>query len=143
MYTYECLKETSCTSKNTGLWFFTFSSEVYRGQVQLLCQTLTDLQSFHFCVSLLLLSLCLTWGCRGHVRLSCGWPPVDRSSGASSRRRRRIYHKSTWRYLRCCCSPKGPSISSFCGYGQRKTRKKVSAAEKGRETVTDDGVRPF
>lgn len=55
-----------------------------------------------------------TWGCRGHVRLSCGWPLVDRSSGASSRRQRRIYYRLTWNYPHYCCSPKAPSISSFC-----------------------------
>lgn len=61
-------------------------------------------------------SVSLTWGCRGHVRLSCGWPPADRSSGASSRRQRRIYHRLTWRCRHCCCcSPMAPSISSFCG----------------------------
>lgn len=74
-------------------------------------------------VSFVFSSLCLTWGCRGHVRLSCGWPPVDRSFGASSRRQRRIYHKLTWSYLHCCCSPMAPSISSFCIQVQSKRRR--------------------
>lgn len=66
-------------------------------------------------VCLVCVKLCRpTWGCRGHVRLSCGWPLVDRSSGASSRRQRRIYHKLTWSCRHCCCSPMAPSISSFC-----------------------------
>lgn len=97
--------------------------------------THTFIESFSFITLLLSLSFSLfvlhwssrhivsfTWGCRGHVRLSCGWPPVDRSSGASSRRQRRIYYKLTWSYLRCCCSPMDPSISSFCKrvQGERK-----------------------
>lgn len=72
---------------------------------------------------------CLTWGCRGHVRLSCGWPLVDRSSGASSRRQRRIYYRLTWSYPRCCCSPKAPWISSFCRQSVG-SENAVSTAEK-------------
>lgn len=94
--------------------------------------------SIYIFVPLVLSSFCLTWGCRGHVRLSCGWPLVDRSSGASSRRQRRIYYRLTWSYLHCCCSPMAPSISSFCSQGQSERRRgenTASATEKSRITA--------
>lgn len=116
---------THADRKNSGLWChdaLAFShSSIWASQgssVKLKPTGLWALLSFcpscrhtlfPWCVS-------LTWGCRGHVRLSCGWPPADRSSGASSRRQRRIYHRLTWRCRHCCCcSPMAPSISSFCG----------------------------
>lgn len=116
----------------------TVSSELRRGRVPTLAsnssQVIRPPTPIVYPPTQLAATLCheapLTWGCRGHVRLSCGWPPADRSSGASSRRRRRIYHRLTWRWCRrCCCSPMVPSISSFCrqegeawGSGKAKTK---------------------
>lgn len=130
--------------------FFLFFRGLQRSSVTFV-ENSTQIYGFsHFCfalfksfplssfVSVVFLSVCLTWGCRGHVRLSCGWPPVDRSSGAFSRRQRRIYHKTTWSYLHCCCSLMAPSISSFCRQKQSEKHKDGAdnTTERSRKTAS-------